>query len=198
MSDKPQYISVKCTGCGKGFKVKHPGTATQKQYSCTACGCKFKVTFEAPGKPDIKRQPQPEHAKEGTIQKTMPIGGFNPSWTIANPAGRAVLRVKMHRLLLPPAEKAFGLEGAGLWTIGRADSSHPTCIPITGDSTVSRGCAVIEAIPAEVTLDFVLRIVKTSNPVYVNDEKLLTGESRQLHYGDKIVMGKTSMIFSKD
>lgn len=204
MAPLQAYKVAQCPGCGKRFKVLHPGVEGIRTYTCSACGKKFNVKFEALSQSAESAQTSaPAQGikvatakKNDLTQKTMMIGAFDPSWSVVTTPAQAVLRVTMHRKFLPATVKTFNLNGYGSWTIGRSDSSQPSDISITGDDSVSRRCAVIETTMDQSGAVFLLKVVKTRNPIFINGRKMANGESIQLQFGDTITMGKTSMTFS--
>lgn len=219
MAQEQASVIVACPGCGKRFKLKHPGVAGVRTYACTGCGKKFNVNFKAPAAPQAPQPPQApriQAARLGAVianlssgaqantppaaaaapKKTIMAGNFNGGWTVVNEPARATLKVVMRRRLLPAATKTFNINGYGVWTIGRYDSGSPTDIAIIGDDSMSRHCASIEAIPAPAGTTYLLRVLKTRNPIFINSRPMATGESIQLQNGDTIKMGKTMMTFS--
>lgn len=208
------FKAVQCPteGCGKKFLVKHPGVAGARTYTCPGCGKKFNVRFEAPAAPSIRDTKPADSGSPAAAaahnpginvgvarkpaNKTIMAGEFNPGWTVATAPASAVLRVTMHRRFLPATVKTFNLNGYGAWTIGRHDPSQPSDIAITGDESVSRRCASIEATADAAGPIFLLRVIKTRNPIFINGRPMSNGESIQLQPGDNITMGKTAMVFS--
>lgn len=212
---EPTKVKVRCPNaeCGKQLIITHPGKACTLQFSCPACGRKFRIGFTVNGAskaPDtdslpaqnsaaaapagiplgVARKPAPE------IKKTVRSDGFDPRWSIA-PSGSsaAVLRIKMHRRLLPATEKSFSLDGIGAWTIGRRDDVTPSDIQITGDCSISRRCATIIAQPGQMSTTYMLKVLKSKNPIFINQRPMTDSECIQLSDGDQIVMGQTSMTF---
>lgn len=200
-----EKVTCPNAACGKKLIVPHPGKACTQQFTCPSCGKKFKITFNLSG---AGREPDTEKlspaaaaaaAKQSTdkIKDTLRPGGLDPRWTIAmnGCSSGAILRIKMHRRLLPAKETTFNLDGIGSWTIGRLDDDTPSDIQITGDSSISRRCAAIFATPGSLSTTYMLKVIKSKNPIFINQRQMADQESIQLIDGDHIVMGQTSMTF---
>ncbi len=192
------YIPIQCPACKKKFLARKPDTPRDVRFTCSACGEKFGIRFGSPAPQKPKEEVKVETARKpvAEVKKTVRAADFNPSWTIAMAPASAVLRVTMHRTFLPAKVKAFNLDGLRSWTIGRRDEHNPSDISITGDDSISRRCAEIEASQAQGTTQYLFRVIKTKNPIFINSRPLAGGEAIQLRFGDVITMGKTEMIFS--
>lgn len=203
---EPTKVKVTCpnAACGKKLLVTHPGKACAQQFTCPTCGKKFKISFTVGGagresdtaklSPAAAAAAAKQSADE--IKGTVRPGGLDPRWTIApSGASGAILRIKMHRRLLPAKETTFNLDGIGSWTIGRLDDDSPSDIQITGDSSISRRCAAIFATPGSMSTTYMLKVLKSKNPIFINQRPMADKESIQLIDGDHIVMGQTSMTF---
>ena len=213
---EPTKVKVRCpnAGCGKQLIITHPSKACTQQFSCPACKTKFKIGFTvngAPKAPDTDSVPAGAAAPAAPaagiplniaakpaadVKKTIRSDAFDPRWSIA-PSGSsaAVLRIRMHRRLLPASEKTFNLDGIGAWTIGRRDEANPSDIQITGDCSISRRCASIIAQPGTMSTTYMLKVLKSKNPIFINQRPMTDNECIQLSDGDQIVMGQTSMTF---
>lgn len=211
MATTEELISINCPSCNHPLKVESKPTPRTVSFVCTNCGDSVKVNVP----PEIKNcgkrvrvnaspaiegtilPGQASTANKKTLQKTVYSDAFDPSWTVApTRPPQAVLRITMHRRVLPAAVKAFSLEGFHTWTIGRSDSATRSDIEITGDSSVSRRSVTIEAIRDRNGASFLLKVINSRNPIYINGRALGNGESIQLCFGDRITMGKTTMTFS--
>ena len=126
------------------------------------------------------------------------MGTFPPSTSTSVPDSMSILRTCPSK-----AEKAppcLRTSGTNLVpdTIGREDITCPSTIQISGDPTISRRCASIDIEKsANGNALFFFTVIKSRNPIKVNGKELHDGEKLQLKFGDTIVMGKTSMVFTK-
>jgi hypothetical protein len=81
--------------------------------------------------------------------------------------------------------------------IGRADKSEPSDIQLN-DETVSRRSVEIEVKVSERGgFFFHFRVLKSTNPVLVNSQRINPGNESLLNYGDIITMGRTQLRFDK-
>lgn len=195
-------MKIVCRACGHSFPVRHPGREAVLKYTCPSCHTVVPVRFKSSPAPvpNAGAAPQPKapaNAMPGTViagQVKTDFGGtFMASDAVPE---RPVVRVTVRRPLLPDTVRDYPLGLRGSWTLGRRDDETPSDISITGDPSVSRRSAVIEACPrTDVTSAYCLRVVKTLNPIRVNDREVGQGESVGLAFGDIIRMGQTYMQF---
>ena len=202
MADK--IVKITCRACGKTFSVKHTGREATLKYNCPACGAIVPVRFKAaPAPVAMKQQQEPSKQQPKPIPGTIiagsgsSAGAYSGTFVSESPRDTAspALRITIHRPLLPDTVRDYPLPLTGAVTIGRADDEQPSDIAITGDSSVSRRSAAIEAYPGPHGSTYALRVIKTLNPIRVNDREIMQGESVGLSFGDIIVMGKTLMQF---
>ena len=80
----------------------------------------------------------------------------------------------------------------GSVTIGRADFAEPSDISID-DEMASRHSVEITAVKGETSgkFSFKLSVLRTTNPVLVNQNSLYSGSTIYLNYGDTIKIGET-------
>lgn len=204
-----KILSVTCPSCGKRYKIKHPGREIVATLNCKACGTSFKVKFGAPAQNPqgqtrvtdpaaaINALPKTHEAQADDPRKTLRPGSEKPLWTVANFQASACLKVTMHQRILPARTKTFTMDGLGKWTIGRYDPERPSDISITGDPSVSRCCASINTHIHDNSnkVTYMFRVDRSSNPIRVNDRAVHNNESIELYSGDRIVMGRTEMVF---
>ncbi|MBO7489659.1 MAG: FHA domain-containing protein [Bacteroidales bacterium] len=81
--------------------------------------------------------------------------------------------------------------------VGRYDNGANSDISIKGDDTMSRRSIAIDVIRQDKGYLYKMRVLRSLNPVYVNDNVLMVDESRYLNFGDRIVLGKTMLTFEK-
>lgn len=197
---------VACPSCGGRFKVRHPGRAVTSIFTCPKCNNKFKVNFKAPEQPTAEpalaainvgvAQSPASQAEPVEDQKTRRAGDVMPTWTVSTRPPSAVLRVYARRKFLPCKVLDFKIEGYGVTIIGRTDATAISDINVPGDSAMSRRSAQIEIVNQPSGAVFFFKVRKAANPVYVNDRELAPGEAVELNFGDRIVMGRTKMLFT--
>lgn len=209
MTVETKILRVVCPSCSKRYQIKHPGREVLATLNCKACGTSFKVKFNAPAPapqpqtrvtdPSAAHNPLPKTLEPATEdpRRTLRPGSEKPLWTVVNFQASACLKVVMHQRLLPARTKTFNLDGLGRWTIGRYDPERPSDISITGDPSVSRCCASISTHIHDNSnkATYMFRVDRSSNPVKVNDRAVHNNESIELYSGDRIVMGRTEMVF---
>lgn len=87
----------------------------------------------------------------------------------------------------------------GSTTIGRYDPERTSDVMISGDDEMSRQSVEIIAVAASGSFDYIyqLRVIQSTNVVYVNGRPVEKGKTIKLNYGDTIRMGKTKISFIK-
>lgn len=96
--------------------------------------------------------------------------------------------------------KSFKLH-TGQNVIGRydVDPAGNSDIAITDDPSMSRRSINIAVSQVDGRgFQFLLEVLRATNPVLVNHEQLITGETLALNYGDCIILGKTRFRFEQD
>ncbi len=88
--------------------------------------------------------------------------------------------------------------GPGSHTVGRHEEADMPDIAIKNDSTVSRRSIKIDVGLSARGYTFKLSVLKATNPVYHNEQRMEPGETVSLNFGDTIVLGKTKFRFDKD
>lgn len=87
----------------------------------------------------------------------------------------------------------------GEHTVGRLDAYKPSSISIKGDDAMSRQSLSIKCFISPLAgYQYRLRVLHSSNPVYVGGKRLLDGEEIYLKFGDEIFLGKTTFRFLID
>jgi len=80
----------------------------------------------------------------------------------------------------------------GTVVIGRQDANVPSDISIKDDPYISRRSVSIETMrEPSGNCAFRLRVLKTTNPVKLNDMSLVAGSDTFLNFGDIITLGHT-------
>lgn len=111
---------------------------------------------------------------------------------------KAAIRVITKRRFLPDVKTDYPLK-KGVYTIGRDDPDNPPEIPISGDATVSRRSVQLEVVEDHGNGEtlYQLAVLKATNPVSLNGKRLREGDNAFLNFNDKLVMGKTEILFIK-
>lgn len=203
----PSLLKIKCPDpqCGKVMAVKRPDKPGKFQISCPAC--KRKIAFE------LKPAPQPAPAPAPTPIYDVPDGraantsaqGDNgrPTKTttvIRDDDSYQAFRGKLILLRRGWFNKEFKLN-LGQNIIGRrdADPAGNSDIAISDDPSMSRRSIDIHVSFHEFNgYMFELRVLRATNPVLVNREPLMPGETFALNFNDSIILGKTQFRFVQD
>lgn len=195
MALKEGQKAFKCPKCGKVLITNEPDKPATYKFTCPGCGHVFNIKFSGKAAAEDNKPDGKEFKK--TVLANVSGGSIilDPDSIIAP---EATLKVNIKRLLLPSITKTFEINGFGSYTIGREDKSYPSTIQIPGDQTISRRSAVIDvSSSSNGNALFFFSVIKSRNPITINGKELHNGEKIQLKFGDTIVMGKTSMTFSK-
>lgn len=116
------------------------------------------------------------------------VKGFDTSKVI----GGKIVIVKKWRF-----NKSFPLK-EGNNVIGRFDREFPSDISIHDDVSVSRRSIEIQVRKSEKGYFFKLKVLKATNPVIINNVQYMDGEAVSLNFGDRIIVGRTHLLFDKD
>lgn len=158
--------------CAFGCGYIHSETPQRKGTNLFLCPqCKGKTSYEA---------------RDVTVKRLS--GEFQP------------FRGKLTMLRRGWFNKEFRLN-AGSNIVGRYDSnpSGTSDIAISDDPSMSRRSIDIRVEHTDMNgYMFQLRVLRATNPVLVNHEPLMPGESFALNFGDSIILGKTQFRFDKD
>lgn len=192
-------LAYKCSNakCGKPFRMRHPGKAGVYTVTCPHCAHKFKVRvpdLPASGRQAGSQAPQaPQDAaqqQEQTSKKTKIVDRDDSS------------ELQPHMGYLKHVRPMWRSQDFQLRRgdniIGRADPSAPCDIAIKGDSSMSRRSIDIQVLePVPGVLKFLLKVLKCTNPVLVNNNSYAAGSQIYLNFGDEIILGKTRLQFLK-
>ncbi|MBP5687150.1 MAG: FHA domain-containing protein [Muribaculaceae bacterium] len=121
------------------------------------------------------------------IGGAVPIVATEPKGMLTWKTGSFISRSQSHRLR------------PGRTTIGRFDPDLPSTVMITGDDEMSRQSVEISAVLRQGSYDYTyeLRILRSTNKIFVNNRVVENGMTVLLNYGDTICMGKTVISFVK-
>lgn len=86
----------------------------------------------------------------------------------------------------------------GSYTVGRYDEAAMSDISIKHDSSISRRSLKIDVAKTKKGMTFKMTVLKATNPVLLNGNKLSIGESVSLNFGDLILIGKSKLRFDID
>lgn len=181
-----------CPICGSNIPLLPTVTGKPIKASCKKCHSLvyykavekgssngIKVGKKAVKEDDTKTE-KGEPAKKKTIKIAVPKGA------IAWKRGTGILaKTRIFRLR----------EGAN--TIGRKDDTSPSDIMIERDDEISRRSIVIDVVYDDEKKDFIyeLKVLRNTNPVYVNGRPMSNDEVIRLNYNDIICLGKTNITF---
>jgi phage FluMu protein Com len=86
---------------------------------------------------------------------------------------------------------------AGTYIIGRYDEDVNSDIAIKNDMAMSRRSVQIQVTNTFGNYSYILKVLKSTNPVLHNGKPLVVGSEILLGFGDEIVLGKTKFRFTK-
>ena len=202
-----------CPGCHKDIVINPRVAGKTMQVKCSKCATvvRYKTaagdaaTAETTGP---KTPPPLPPVSNEAEQRTVRLGSYGDQ---GKPAGQAaphppldfsfkkphgmlcwktgslVKRTKTHRLM------------AGRTTIGRYDPDKPSIVMISGDDEMSRQSVEINVFQQQGFNDHIyeLRILRSTNTIYINGRPVDKNKTVHLSYGDTIRMGKTNISFIK-
>lgn len=163
---------------------------TNSQYTFTCPHCKVQEIGIKPTKAGQRNISCPACRGEMIINVVNPTQGLFMTETVQS------LRGKLTLIRKGWLNKSFRLR-QGKQVIGRQDSSYPSDISISNDSSMSRRSVEIDVQHTPKGYFYRLTVLKTTNPVVLNGQPMRTGESVLLNFGDILVMGKTKFRFDK-
>lgn len=181
----PVY-KFRCKGCGHQYvlKVHAPGALVGKSFQCAKCGLSKPYCDFVPG------VPSPLKTHIATPSPSDAVTGSNPKTVVAhlNVCGRLV--VESSRKTIPLSE--------GTHVLGRESSDSSAGIKIAADPYMSRQHARL-SVRSVATGEKIFRLSALSsiNAVFVNDRRLVSGETVELRFGDTILLGKTNIKLAK-
>ncbi len=221
--DKEGIIRIACPYCKKAMAIRLPDPKPEvvqetpqqpagqdrpdnSQADSITLEGEFKVGQRYEFKcPHCKKQPigyTPQEAGEKAFpcpycKGRIVIGAKSKTRIMTPDESVCLIRGKLTKLRRGWFNASYPLK-SGTTTVGRTDLSVPSDISLDGDPTISRRSIEIDVTTTESGNKFKLRVLRTTNPVLVNSERLNEGESIQLNFGDIILLGKTRLRFDKD
>ena len=184
---------VVCPDCGTDISLL--SNEAQKAVKARCKKCHSVVIFKAVEKRSSTGINVGKKKVEETDAKTDKEKPKKKTMKIAMPKG--AITWKQGKGLLAKT-KVFRLrEGAN--TIGRKDDTSPSDIMIERDDEISRRSVMIDVIYSDEKKDFTyeLKVLRNTNPVYINGRPMGNDEIIRLNYNDIICLGKTNITFIK-
>lgn len=186
MESQKKVISIPCPYCGMAIKMNAPTNPGSYKISCVNDACRKEVKFNFKGSPTPPPPPPVGDDKQDEIRTVGADKNFLPD------PGKLFYKrlggLKKVEYILKPGDNI----------IGRADASAPSDFEISGDNAVSRQSVRINVEHDKyLGYKFCLEVMKTTNPVVLNDRTLTLSDKIYLKYGDTITLGKTIIYFNQ-
>lgn len=184
MAEERKITGIKCTSCGKTFKMYVPAAGGIRKVNCPHCKAEMKINFGTP-KP-AEEKPTPD-APQTPKKKTKDISDLS---------GSGMQRGKLVEVRGFLKKNISHSLQIGDNIIGQYDNEMPSTIMIK-DNTISRRSVNINVVYEDDRIDYVFCVLRTKNPVTLNGTPVLVGEKRYLKFGDQITIGLTKLRFEK-
>ena len=189
-------IKIKCPTCGKVLRLQEMPNINAATFTCPNCKDKHIV-----GKCQrFVPQRSNEETQYGNASST---SSYSDETLIGNQSGKnndetMVGGIKTQHIvgkLVDNMNRIYQLT-LGNNTIGRkASTSSATIQVVTNDLTMSRSHAVIDVRNIGGQILHILKNGANKNPSYINDTLINQQDQLVLNNGDRIRMGKTTLIF---
>lgn len=187
--EKKKTAAVTCPKCGKKFGVLVPQQKPILRVKCPGCQHDMNINFGTP-KPIRAATPEAQAAKPESV--TQQVDNKTRTITREGCNGRLVqLRGLFRKNIVHSLV-------TGENTIGRCDSAQPSQIMVRGDGSISRRSVSIQVKPQGDGKVYLLRVLKSANPVLLQGRVLAQGEEAYLNFGDIIQLGRTKFRFEKE
>ena len=179
-----------CPDCGTDISLTPTVVNKNLKAQCNKCGTV--VVYKAV---ENKATPHNSTAEENSSSDGGESVGRRKTHKLTPPSG--ALRWKSKGLL--KRREVVGRLNQGINTVGRKSPDEFSDIMIEGDKEMSRRSVEINVKEQAGVKDYIyeLRVLRTTNPVFVNGRPVALTEVVKLNYGDSIIMGKTSISFIK-
>ena len=176
-------VKIECPNCRSKFTLKTPSleAMANKPFRCPKC------RYVAPFGKLINRR-----SVAAPLHTT--IGG-DPNAQPVDKTRIAASGASLVELVIEESGKTLKL-GSGIYTIGRDSSDSRASLKISPDKYMSRLHAQIEVSSNPTGHAKPLCHISglnATNPTFVNNRKLETGESTELKNGDKLLLGMTKI-----
>lgn len=181
--------SFKCKNCGNRYtlKVQNVSALQGKTFRCAKCGftVPFSVIFGANATAvQLPVNPLKTHIAGGAA---MPDNNLKT---------RVAVNTKMAKLLVESDGRTLSL-ASGVNVLGRDSQDSAATVKVAPDPYMSRQHARLTVMPSEAGIIFRLSAMNSTNPVFVNNRKLNSGETVELRFGDTILLGMTYVKLCK-
>lgn len=187
MAEDRKITGIKCTSCGKTFKMYVPAAGGIRKVNCPHCKAEIKINFGTPKPAEEKPADTTPEAPQQPPKKTKDISDIN---------GSGMQRGKLVEVRGFLKKNISHTLQIGDNIIGQYDMEMPSTIMIK-DSTVSRKSVNINVIYEDDHLDYVFCVLRAKNPVTLNGTPVQVGEKRYLKFGDQIILGLTKFRFEQ-
>ncbi len=197
--------TFECTECKQSISKTFSKTGARKT-TCPSCGTVYVAKVEAPASvsktrngeskeplptPTLSEAPTHEEETKTSLNKTILI---TPSSTGQRKSSdlSLVWGGRFGGLIRPQTAPLF----QGVNIIGRRDSQMPSDINIDDDYISRRSLEIVVAkAPGNHGYSYRLKVLTTSNPIYLNSKEIKAGQQVFLQPTDKIKVGKTTLTF---
>lgn len=180
-------IKFSCIGCNARYSMKAPtleGLAS-KPFRCPKCG--FTAPFrQIMGK---KNPPFSEHLHTHIGGQPGVLPNFDQATKISGVASAKLT------LEVEGSGKALQI-GIGNYTVGRDSYDSQATLKIAPDRYMSRMHAIIQVSPstgANMNINSMIKNISSSNPIFINGQKINSGQAAPLKNGDCLVLGMTKI-----
>ncbi len=195
-----QFCNVKCPQCGNTYRIKFDTTTDPQTYTFVepqqpANNPTIYVgkSTRPAGEPGVKAQRKSEGTRIVKLEDLRPPGpetGNEKDETLLKPCNAWLVQLKLFHRTAERYQLRYGET-----TVGRFDVAEQSDIPINGDYAISRRSVSITITPMGSFTDYRLKVLKATNPVFVNGKKIDQGKHIMLNDGDKIRLGNTKFRF---
>lgn len=187
-----------CPGCHRTFSLKttNPASVMHKLFRCPKCGYNSPYS-SLMGAANVQDNPalHTHIAGGGLVQNA--VGTFGEQKT--KMAGQAMMGAKSKvALVVESTGMSFPLM-PGTYILGRASSDSKATLKLAPDPYMSRQHArlVFDPLTSGIKTEFQLCGLTSTNPIFVNDKKIPTGQTVIIHPNDKILLGMTTVILKR-
>ena len=190
-----QTKQIKCPKCGVVLEVKNSKNEVVKQITCPKCQAVLQVKFpsqQVPLEAETYIAPQKQSAVDSGATQ---LGGSAFGATmLATPKEKPATESCNARLVF--GDKPYFLE-EGQNIVGRKGTTSKATIQIaTEDRYMSRQhCSITVSTLPDGTKKAVLSNYQNKNLTSVDGQEIETGDAIRLTNGDRIMMGRTTVIF---
>lgn len=188
-------IQVTCPGCSRKYLIRGTDEVLRREmFECTHCGLQapfsvvqdWSLTFS---KKKGGTQSKPSQTTSSSEHKPEIQDVRHTLVT-----GRQILKGQRAFLNMPDFNRKLEIH-EGTWVLGRQSSDSSADIRLAPDAYMSREHALLEVKSRDGRMTYMLKALKTNNPVYLNKSRINSSDVVMLQPGDTIVMGRTTIKF---